>query len=266
MALLISKLDKTLGSSAKLADSHRSTLAFLRRMRPERSPTGTSQLVLHDFELCSNESSGSGVITGREISAYFVALADVNGFDPTDLLANVAISKGAVLPCRLATKLPAGCSWMDEGSGYIMAKFKCGATVRGHSFLGSEGSASSDPGYVGTAPSRLGLSTGSPPRTRRRPASLPAWMKDHCTSPESPESARLDRTQPLLYRLHRATALATSASPETDSQLVARHICGNKRCLVAAHYRFGTVNENENDKKFHKSQLGRSPHDFPPLQ
>jgi hypothetical protein len=85
-------------------------------------------------------------------------------------------------------------------------------------------------------------------------------------SPASPDSALAGQSQPLPIRLHRAVALALSNDPDADSKLMVRHICGNKRCAVAAHFRFGTEDENKRDEKHHRVHRGCSREVLPRLQ
>ena len=94
----------------------------------------------------------------------------------------------------------------------------------------------------------------------------PSWLKGHSMSPGSPESALAGQSQPLPIRLHRAVALALSTDPDAHSKLMVRHICGNKRCAVAAHFRFGTESENKRDEAHHRVHRGCSREVLPRLQ
>ena len=236
------------------------------RKRSVTTGPSVRELKLNDFELYDTESGVHAVVSGHELRAAFSRLADLNGFILSDLLANNPIPAGKPLPCRIATTLPEKLGWFFEDSGYIMLKMHRAATVVGHSFLGREASASADASYSGAAPSRLEIDATSPPRTRKRPAEPPSWLQEHSMSPGTPDLGQEGRTQPLPVRLHRAAALSVSGCPECDGKLILRHICGNKRCMVVAHFRPGTQAENSDDRDYHKTMLGCSREKHPCLQ
>ena len=108
-------------------------------------------LELRDFELYSDDTGATATVFGEELRDLIGRLARANGFEESELLANVSIPAGEPLPCRIIEHLPAGCSWIADGSGYILAKLGRGRTVRGHSFLGDGGSESADQSYRGVA-------------------------------------------------------------------------------------------------------------------
>ena len=198
-------------------------------------------------------------VGGRQVQATFEAIASLHDWPISDLLGNVAVPARTPLPCRIITRLPAGCTSMDGHSGYIHVKFKESATVRGHGFTGD---IDRSPDYV-------------PPPTKKRKEHRPrepispkrTRMNYHTsdTSPDSPESA-VGKTQPTPVRLHRAAALAVSQDPEADSAMWILHVCGRKNCAVVAHYRPGTPGENEDDENYHKRRRGSSLRSYTPWQ
>ena len=230
----------------------------MRRKRAETTARPPPQLVLRDFELCDSVSGVSAPVFGEELHACFDHLAKCNGFSVDKILANQSIPRGMSLPCCVARRIPKGVGSLDDQSGYILVKLRRGRTVVGHSFLGTEASSSADPEYRADARISHGSDVSSPPRARRRHAGPPDWLQDHSTSPGTPGSEAEGRTQPVLVRLHRAAALAASARPEADSKRWVRHICGNKRCLVVSHFRFGTQEQNERDEEYHETHPGCS--------
>ena len=230
------------------------------------APSVAPGLVLRDFELYSDDSGVAVTVSGDEVRDLFARLAHANGFEEGELLGNESIPAGKPLPCRIVERLPEGCSWISDGSGYVLAKLGRGKTVVGHSFLGDGSSASTDPDYHSVANSTLSHDISSPPRKSARSTRAPGWLRGHSTSPETPGSRHEGRTQAVPIRLHRAGALAASATPETDSRLWVRHVCGHKRRGVVGHFRFGTRKQNEDDESYHKTHMGCSREPFPPMQ
>ena len=239
------------------------------RKRARRAEPVTPELVLRDFELYSDESGVTATVSGAELRDLIGRLARANGFEEGELLGNVSIPAGKPLPCRLIQRLPAGCSWIPDGSGYILAKLARNKTVAGHSFLGDGSSERRDPSYRGGASAaQLALNDepSSPPRRPTRRARTPGWMAGHSASPQTPDSGERGRYQPVPVRLHRAAALATSATPEAHFGHVVRHVCGHKQCGVVAHFRFGTLGDNEDDEEHHRTHPGCSRECLPCLQ
>ena len=236
------------------------------KRRRGRADLVTTELALRDFELWSDDSGGTASVFGAELRELFVRLAHSNGFDVGDLLGNMSIPAGKPLPCCIIQRLPDDCSSIFDGSGYILAKLGRGKTVRGHSFLRDGSSEVADASYCGVAPSACNDDVSSPPRKLSRRSRMPGWLADHSMSPGTPESGEEGRSQPLLVRLHRAAALAASATPETHSTQLVRHICGQKRCGVVAHFRFGTQGDNERDEEYHKTHPGCSRQSLPCVQ
>ena len=246
----------------------------MRKKRVGRASRVASQLALSDFELHDDRSGVAVTVHARELKYCLRQLARANGFKHGDLLANVGASSTVQpLECRVATCLPAESGWSFDDSGYISLKLKESSTVRGHTFLSSEGSAHDD--RDGDFRPSLSRSTraslqsadqiSSPPR-QRRSVGPPAWLEGHSQSPGSPASAQAGQSQPLPMRLHRAVALALSTDPIADSKLLVRHICGNKRCAVAAHFRFGSEGDNKADEAHHRVHPGCSREVLSPLQ
>ena len=66
-----------------------------------------------------------------------------------------------------------------------------------------------------------------------------------------PAWPRLPSGRMRLVALHRWILMATQGPP-TSKQLVATHICGNDKCVLAAHLRWGTRRENKEDERFHR--------------
>ena len=241
----------------------------MRKRRLGRAAPAAPQLVLRDFQLYSDESDVTASVHGDELRDLFARLARANGFAEGELLSNVSISAGESLPCRIIQRLPAGCSWIPDGSGYILVKLGRGKTVRGHSFLGDGSSERGDQSYRGAAIS--GESTpsddvSSPPRKSTRCSRAPGWLSDHSTSPGTPGTGGEGCTQPVPVRLHRAAALAASSTPEAHSTQLVRHVCGHKRCGVVAHFRFGTQAENERDEEHHRAHPGTCREALPRVQ
>ena len=245
----------------------------MRKRRVGRTSRVASQLVLSDFELHDDRSGVAVTVHARELKDCFRQLARANGFKQGDLLANVGASSTVQpLECRVVTCLSAGSGWSFDDSGYISLKLKDSSTVRGHTFLGDGGNA---PDRDGDFQPRLSRSTraslesagqiSSPPR-QRRSVGPPSWLEGHSLSPGSPASAQAGQSQPLPIRLHRAAALALSTDPDGDSRLWVRHICGNKRCAVAAHFRFGSEEDNKADEAHHRVHPGCSREVLSPLQ
>lgn len=239
------------------------------KRRLGHAPPVAPQLVLRDIELYSDESGVAATVYGAELRELFARLAQANGFHEGELLGNVSIPAGKLLPCRIIQRLPGGCSWIPDGSGYILAKLGRGKTVRGHSFLGDGASETVDPSYRGgTSSAELTINgdVSSPPRKSARRTRAPGWLSGHSTSPGTPGSDGEGCTQPVPVRLHRVAALAASTTPEAHSKHCVRHVCGHKRCGVVAHFRFGTQNENESDEDHHKAHPGTSREALPPVQ
>lgn len=239
------------------------------KRRRGRSGPVAPGLELRDFELYSDDTGATATVFGEELRDLIGRLARANGFEESELLANVSIPAGEPLPCRIIEHLPAGCSSIADGSGYILAKLGRGRTVRGHSFLGDGSSESADQSYRGVASvatTVLNEGVSSPPRRSIRRPRAPGWLAGHSTSPGTPGSEGEGRSQPVPIRLHRAAALAASATPEAHSSRLVRHVCGHKRCGVVAHFRFGTQDDNERDEEFHRTQPGCSREPFPHVQ
>jgi hypothetical protein len=106
---------------------------------------------------------------------------------------------------------------------------------------------------------------------RRAPALIQlhdfTWLKDYKLGDgSSGGEGSGGKTQPLLIRLHRAVALASSHDPSAGHAQLIRHVCGNKKCATCSHYRTGTKSENELDNQYHKSYPSRSRQDFGKVQ
>jgi len=243
------------------------------KRRLGRAPPVTSQLVLSDFDLFDARSGVEVTVHSQELMDCFGQLARANGFKLHDLLVNSGVSSTVKpLECRVATRLPKGGGWGFDDSGYIALKLKQSSTVRGHTFLGSaddrDGNFEMRLSRSSRESSRSLHSSGpcsSPPRKRRSVGS-PSWLSDYSHSPGTPSSERAGESQPLPIRLHRAVALALSTDPHADSRLMVRHICGQKRCAVAAHFRFGTEIDNKRDEEHHRVHPGCSRQVLPCLQ
>ena len=173
------------------------------------------------------------------------------------------------LACCTVETVPKGRGWSIESSGYVMVKLKRSLTPAGHSFLGRQRTVDADKDYGGTsnfggnAPTSEAL---SPPRKRSRHLRSPGWLEGCSTSPGSPSSELAGCTHPLPIRWHRAAALSLSSDPVADSQLVVRHICGNKRCAKVGHFRSGSQRENSKDEEYHRTHPRCSREAFPKLE
>ena len=205
----------------------------MRKKRVGRASRVASQLALSDFELHDDRSGVAVTVHARELKYCLRQLARANGFKHGDLLANVGASSTVQpLECRVATCLPAESGWSFDDSGYISLKLKESSTVRGHTFLSSEGSAHDRDGDFRPSLSRSTRASlqsadqiSSPPR-QRRSVGPPAWLEGHSQSPGSPASAQAGQSQPLPMRLHRAVALALDGHlPPADEQ-------GRARCAI----------------------------------
>lgn len=245
----------------------------MRKRRIGSAPRATSQLVLSDFELYDDRSGVAVTVHARELKDCFRQLARANGFKLGGLLGNVGTSSTLQpLECLVVTRLPAGSGWSFDDSGYISLKLKESSTVRGHTFLGNAGNArdrDDDLQLRLSRSARCSLQSADPnssPPRQRRSVGPPAWLDGHSLSPGSPASALVGQSQPLPIRLHRAVALALSADPTADSKLLVRHVCGNKRCAVAAHFRFGSEDDNKADEAHHRVHPGCSRQVLSPLQ
>ena len=232
-----------------------------------------SRLVLRDFELFDDRSGVQVTVHSQELESCFEQLAEANGWQLSDILGNHSVSSTVQpLGCRVVTHLPPGGGFSFEESGYIALKLKQSCTMRGHTFMGSTGNVEARDGDFRP---RLSRSSRSPPQPtdhppspprKRRCVGSPSWLEGHDLTPGSPSSELAGQTQPLPIRLHRAAALALSTDPEVDSKLLVRHICGNKRCAIAAHYRFGTEADNKADEAHHRRHPGCSREVYQPRQ
>ena len=245
------------------------------KRRLERAPPVTHQLVLGDFDLFDSRSGVEVTVHASELVGCFGQLARANGFKLHDLLVNSGVSSTVKpLECRVVTRLPKpkGSGWSFDDSGYIALKLKQSSTVRGHTFLGSADDQDDNFEMRLSRSSRDSSRSlhdfgqcSSPPRKRRSVGS-PTWLSGFSLSPGTPSCERAGESQPLPIRLHRAAALALSTDPHADSRLVVRHICGHKRCAVAAHFRFGTEVDNKRDEEHHCVHPGCSRQVLPCLQ
>ena len=185
----------------------------------------------------------------------FHALAKANGFQAKDLLANEKVEAGPLKCCRIE-QLPREWSWLPERKGYLHPKLRESKTVRAHSSLSvaDDAKGGGDEDTLAcckrAAPAMPSEDASSPQCRRVRKA--PKHLQDYDMSAVgSPESEAAGCTQPVPIYLHRAAFVACSADPEAASKLEMRHICGNPKCGVVSHFRGGTKEENDADKKHH---------------
>ena len=196
-------------------------------------------------------------VKGSELRDLFGAIAFENGWAVEDLISNSAVVAGSKLECRTLVEQPV--RWSFTNDPYIKVKLNHSRIVRGHTFLGSA-----------TAEADVDFNTSGPPPTGG--TSTPARPKRKCSagvdyneaSPQTKDAA--GATQPFAVRLHRAAALATCMSPGLHDDDLALHICGNKRCCVVSHFRFGSADDNEKDEDHHQHSPGTSRLDHPQPQ
>jgi hypothetical protein len=240
----------------------------MRRQKRRRDPARVVMVELRDFELFSERSGVTVTIHARELMERFKALAEHNGFTVGQLLQNSEIPANKPLQCCIMQHLPNKSDWMHDAGGYIIAKLHRNRTVVGHTFLGDGSTDAQEYEHREHATSgfgKHGRSNGtnpSPPRAKRKPPGMPKRFDDYTLSPGSPGQEQ-GCTQPLLIRIHRAAALATSVDPAADSKLLVRHICENTRCGVVNHFRPGSQRENDDEKEYHRLNQGCSREHFP---
>lgn len=199
----------------------------------------------------------------RELTQWYKALAKANGHAYSDLVANDEIFPTVPLECRIIDRFPVGSGFLDRAGGYIVAKIRGSSTAVGHSFWGDGTSEATDPDCP--PPRRKTGEIPEPASPRRAPprVSRPTSMAE---APLTPNSREGD-VSPMLIRLHRAAAMAATATPEMDSkQWGVLHICGNKNCGVVGHFRPGTRMDNEADEKHHLKHPGTSRKRYRPWQ
>ena len=226
-------------------------------MRRPRRVRGQGLIKFGDvhYKGANGAASNAVLVHGKELHELFKKLADVHHIDVADLLGNVPIGKNEPLSCKLMTQQPSGWSFPPDSKGYISVKLRQSRIPIGHSKQGHESddewtkdvqaaqvNEGAELGEQGSTPLR-----GT--RKRRAPDLLGQWSM----SPGSPGDDSAG-TQEYMVRLHRAAGLAASTDPKSDSDLPMLHICGNKNCMVVAHYRPGTKSDNEEDKKHHQCQ------------
>ena len=231
----------------------------------------SSVLALHGVSY-QTESGQEIEVSGAEIRAQVAQLAQCNGWEVEDLLANHALAAEQPLQCRLVEHVPPGWSLADD-SGYIMMRFSKASSVRGSSFC-RDASENKVGDYI--PPHRRGKPRTTshfehahaqdgdfpttPRRTQRQKAAPLSYLE---TSP--PEAAKVGATQPLLERYHRVMFAASMPTSELEDGWIL-HACGNKRCAVVAHFYLGDDGLNQQDTKHHRKRPQSSRISLPRLQ
>ena len=236
------------------------------------SPAGSSSgacssLILRDFTYRDAGGAEVADVLGAEVLALFRDLATHNGWKLEDLLTNCSIPRGSKLACRVVQSLPSSCKFWDGHADYVVTKLSHSRVVAGRSFA-REGSGDTE--WVARAARSKRQATeptlSSPPRRKLRKAPPPAWHSDFSTdNPVSPEQSK-GSVYPLPIYLHRVAYLSACANRSERAPELVRHVCGNSRCAVIAHYRPGPVKENDSDRKYHKNHRGKSRSAMSPLQ
>lgn len=196
-------------------------------------------------------------VQGSELRDIFHAIAYEHRWPVEELLSNSAVVAGSKLECRILVEQPTG--WSLTNDPYIKVKLNHSRIVRGHTFLGSA-TAEADVDFYTSGRLPTG-GTSTPARPKRKCSAAVDYNE---ASPQTKDPA--GATQPYAVRLHRAAALATCMSPGLHDGDLALHICGNKRCCVVSHFRFGSADDNEKDEDHHHHSPGTSRLDYPQLQ
>jgi hypothetical protein len=71
-----------------------------------------------------------------------------------------------------------------------------------------------------------------------------------------PRTRKTNRLRPVS--LHRWICVATRGPPPSEDS-DATHVCGNERCIAAAHLRWQSQGENRDDQRFHKMHAPLTP-------
>ena len=229
-------------------------------MRRSRRFRGRGLIKFGDVHYTGTNGADSDAVLvhGDELHGLFQELASVHHVDTADLLGNVSIGENEPLSCILKVQQPSGWSFRKDSEGYICLKLRksripVGHSLQGYACDGGEWTEDNSPAaQVISQGAEMGDQTSTPlrdKRQRRAPNPYGEWS----TSPGSPGDDHAG-TQEYTVRLHRAAGLAASKDPESDSKRPMLHICGNKDCMVVAHYRSGTESDNEADKVHHQGQ------------
>ena len=229
-------------------------------------------LCLRDFTYCGLNGTAEVRVRGAEIRKILTHLAQDNDWAVEDLLGNPDIVAGRKLPCslpvcRIVRHLPDGWSWWTGQSDYLVTKLRCSKVVAGRTF--AHGLDDGEDFFVRATSSKrraAALPPASPPRRSKR-ASPPSKWHDAfaASSPGSPIQCE-GCVYPLPIMLHRAAYLAACPDRTAAAPALVRHICGNSKCAVVAHFRTGTQESNESDRTHHKHHPGTSREALPPLQ
>ena len=196
-------------------------------------------------------------VKGSELRDLFHAIALDHSWPVEELLSNSAVVAGSKLECRILVEQPTG--WSLTNDPYIKVKLNQSHIVRGHTFLGNATAEADVDFHTSGRPTTGGTSTPARPKRKRS-----AVVDYDEASPQTKDAAGV--TQPYAVRLHRAAALATCKSPGLHDDDLALHICGNKRCCVVSHFRFGSADDNEKDETHHQHSPGTSRLDHPQVQ
>ena len=234
-------------------------------------PVGiTPQLIaLHDVAVGDADGREVILINGAELTGLFHDLASTHGWQVSDLLANCSIEAGIKLPCCLVRELPDATHWFPSESDYIIAKLRRVPVVAGSSYVKLDGADPDYPGRGCTRSKRAAFPQAapeSPPRRSRRAPVMPKRVSECSRSPDTPGGVSKGCTQPRLVNLHRAAALSACKDPSAQNMDVIRHICGHSKCAVIAHFRPGSLLENELDKVHHTSHPSHARQSFQPWQ
>ena len=224
---------------------------------------------LRDFTYCDESGTAVTRVKASELKRLFAALAEHHGWQVDELLANSEVPADKRLPCRVVRNLPDGSSWWAGQSKYIVAKLQRSPVAAGRSFARAQ----SDNGEwrgrctVGKKRKVAEVSAQSPPQRPKRAHST-SHIDDspYSFSPGSPGDGREGCVHPLPILLHRAAYLSARPDPSAPLPSVVRHVCGRSKCAVVAHYRGGTAEANERDRKHHLNHRGMSREAFTTLQ
>ena len=240
----------------------RSRVGSLQRMAPT--------IRLHDFRYHDPRGNVQVTVRGRSLKAVLRQVANCHGVPLSKLLANCSISNGKTLQCCLVTKKRDGDPWFFDKSGYITLRLKGERVFEGFSYSCDRGG---DSTYrpskrisrqVRDQPRKTRSTSALPPKRRPQRSSLLGEEWDCSDSSGADDS--VGRNEPLLLRLHHAVSLASGPDPSAFMGQLTQHICGNKKCATAAHFRIGTGSSNKLDEIFHKSNPSCSRLDWPKVQ
>jgi len=225
---------------------------------------------LRDFRYQDPRGNVQVTVRGRSLKAVLRQVANCHGVPLSKLLANSSISNGEKLKCCLVTKKRDGDPWFFDKSGYITLRIKADRVFEGYSYSGDRGG---DSTYrpskrisrqVRDQPRRTRSTSALPPKRRLQRSSQLGEEWDCSDSSGADDS--VGRNEPLLLRLHHAVSLASGPDPSAFMVQLTQHICGNKKCATASHFRIGTEITNRLDEIFHKSNHSCSRLDWPKVQ